>query len=54
MRDGCKSLGARRQSGELNKDPPGLEKTLESPLDSKEIKLGNPKGKSTLNTHCKN
>ena len=30
-----------------------LEKTLESPLDSKEIKPDNPKGKSTLNIHQK-
>ena len=30
-----------------------LEKTLESPLDSKEIKPLNPKEKSTLNTHWK-
>ena len=30
-----------------------LEKTLESPLDSKEIKLVHPKGKLTLNIHWK-
>ena len=30
-----------------------LEKTLESPLDSKETKPVNPKGKSTLNIHWK-
>ena len=30
-----------------------LEKTLESPLDSKEIKPVNPKGKSVLNIHWK-
>ena len=28
-----------------------LEKTLENPLDSKETKPVNPKGKSTLNIH---
>ena len=28
-----------------------LEKTLESPLDCKKIKPGNPKGKSILNIH---
>ena len=30
-----------------------LEKTLESPLDSKKVKPVNPNGKSTLNIHCK-
>ena len=30
-----------------------LEKTLESPLDGKEIKPVNPKGKSVLNIHWK-
>ena len=31
-----------------------LEKTVESPLDCKEIKSVNPKGKSVLNIHWKN
>ena len=31
-----------------------LEKTLESPLDSKDTNPVNPKGKSTLNSHWKN
>ena len=30
-----------------------LEKTLESPLDCKEIKLVHPKGDQPLNTHWK-
>ena len=52
--DGCESWTIKKAECQRN-DAFELRcwRRLESPLDSKEIKLVNPKGKSTLNIHWK-